>query len=142
VSDRKVTGRTLDDRGEARLRVRCRNQRCRCKLTVPTENEHKAFCTPYCYNQFYSWKCKVCEEPILKGKRLKPPDHCQKRQCRTDFRLYPETFTYPNRAIPLGDSPTFNSGSRSAHFTGVKYGDNGDRGAPFRQHADGWLALG
>jgi hypothetical protein len=28
------------------LRVRCRNQRCRSKLPVPTDNEHKAFCTP------------------------------------------------------------------------------------------------
>jgi hypothetical protein len=51
------------------LRVRCRNQRCRSKLPVPTDNEHKAFCTPYCYSQFYNRRCKVCEHPIQRGRR-------------------------------------------------------------------------
>ena len=31
------------------VRVRCRNQRCRTKLDVPTDNEHKAFCARHCY---------------------------------------------------------------------------------------------
>jgi hypothetical protein len=98
-------------------RIRCRNTRCRSKLPVPTDNDRKAFCTPYCYNQFYNWRCKVCEEPILKGKRRKQPDHCHSAECRSDFRRFPDTFTYP-KSTP--DSPTVNYGSRSAHFTGLK----------------------
>ena len=92
------------------LRVRCRNQRCRCKLPIPTENDHKAFCTPYCYNQFYQWRCKVCEKPILKGRRRKQPDHCHSVGCRKNFRTYPEAFGYPY-------SQTVKQDQRSAHFT-------------------------
>jgi hypothetical protein len=97
----------------ADLRVRCRNQKCRSKLTAPTDNEHKAFCTPYCYTQFYFWKCKVCEKPILKGRRRKQPDHCHDHRCRKDFRRYPDAFSYtPSQKCALG--------VRSAHFAGVK----------------------
>ena len=92
------------------LRVRCRNQRCRCKLPIPTENDHKAFCSPYCYDQFYQWRCKVCQEPILKGRRRKSPDHCHAERCRKDFRRYHEAFSYPH-------SPTCNYDPKSAHFT-------------------------
>ena len=92
------------------LRVRCRNQRCRRKLPIPTENDHKAFCSPYCYDQFYQWRCKVCEEPILKGRRRKSPDHCHAERCRKDFRRYHEAFSYPH-------SPTCNYDPKSAHFT-------------------------
>ena len=102
------------------VRSRCRNINCKSKLPVPTDNHHKAFCTPYCYNQFYSWKCKVCEEPILKGKHRKQPDHCHRRDCRLDFKRFPETFLYPKRAETGGLSQTCDYGSRSAHFTGVK----------------------
>jgi hypothetical protein len=45
-------------------RVRCRNLRCRCKLGAPTDNHHKAFCSQYCYDQFYRWKCVVCEKEL------------------------------------------------------------------------------
>jgi hypothetical protein len=99
----------------AELRHRCRNQNCRTKLKSPVDNHHKAFCTPFCYTQFYSWKCKVCEKPILKGKRRKQPDHCHARDCRKAFRTYPEAFGYPY-------SPTVNYDFRSAHFAGVKIG--------------------
>ena len=92
------------------LRVRCRNQRCRCKLPIPTENDHKGFCSPYCYDQFYQWRCKVCEEPILKGRRRKSPDYCHAERCRKDFRRYHEAFSYPH-------SPTCNYDPKSAHFT-------------------------
>jgi hypothetical protein len=102
-------------------RVRCRNTRCRSKLPVPTDNDHKAFCTPYCYNQFYNWRCKVCEKSILKGKRRKQPDHCHSAECRSDFRRFPDIFTYP-KSTP--GSPTVNYGSRSAHKTGGKSAHN------------------
>src|SRR5262245_26405354 len=101
-------------------RHRCRNLRCRTKLEVPTDNPHKAFCKPYCFNQFYHWRCKVCEKPILKGRRRKQPDTCQASECRNDFRRFPETFTYPKTAETGGDSPTVNYGSGSAHKSGVK----------------------
>ena len=102
-------------------RIRCRNQRCRSKLTVPTDNDHYAFCSKYCFEQFYRWRCKVCENPILKGKRRKPPDHCRDPRCRRDFRRYPEAFGYPY-------GQTVNQDQRSAHFTGTFFGMRGMAG--------------
>jgi hypothetical protein len=102
------------------LRHYCRNLKCRTKLKAPVDNHHRAFCTPYCYNQFYSWKCKVCEKPILKGNRRKSPDHCHSADCRKDFRRYREAFSYPQKAQTTHGSQTVDYASRSAHFTGVK----------------------
>jgi hypothetical protein len=99
------------------LRHRCRNQRCKTKLEVPTDNHHRAFCTSYCYNQFYTWRCKVCEKPILKGRRRKQPDHCHDHQCRREFRRYTHKFSY---LAPTSQSVDYGSGS--AHFTGLKTG--------------------
>ena len=96
-------------------RFLCRNQRCRSKLPIPTENDHKAFCSQYCYEQFYQWRCKVCEEPILKGRRRKSPDHCHAERCRKDFRRYPEAFSYPY-------SQTVKQDQKSAHFTEAFFG--------------------
>jgi len=101
-------------------RVRCRNQRCRSKLATPTSNDHKAFCTPYCYQQFYNWRCKVCERPILKGKRRKYPNHCHSAECRRDFRRFSDTFSYPKSPAMNGGSQAPNYDLRSAHKTGVK----------------------
>jgi hypothetical protein len=112
-------------------RVRCRNTKCRSKLPIPTSNDHKAFCTPYCRNQFYFWKCVVCEQPIQKGKRRKQPDHCHRRECRLSFGRYPETYLF---AESPPDSPTCDHGSRSAHFTGVK-------SALKDRRADGWMVI-
>jgi hypothetical protein len=103
-------------------RVRCRNVKCRSKLPIPTSNDHKAFCTPYCRNQFYFWKCVVCERPIQRGKRRKQPDHCHRRDCRLSLRRFPETYLFGKTTE---DSPTHDYGSRSAHFTGVKSAQNG-----------------
>ena len=71
-----------------------RKQRCRSELPIPTDNHHHAFCSKYCFEQFYKWRCKVCEDPILKGKRRKSPDYCHDRRCRKGFRRYPEAFSY------------------------------------------------
>ena len=94
-------------------RIRCRNQRCRCKLASPTDNHHKAFCSRYCFEQFYFWRCRVCEEPIKKGRRRKQPHHCNDHRCRKEFRRYPDAFSY----TPTRDC---NYGSENARFTGVK----------------------
>jgi hypothetical protein len=97
-------------------RILCRNQRCRSELPVPTDNKHHAFCSKYCFEQFYRWRCKVCEKkPIPKGRRRKSPDHCHDPQCRKDFRRYPEAFSYPY-------SQTVKQDQRSAHFTGAFFG--------------------
>jgi hypothetical protein len=37
----------------APLRHRCRNPRCKLKLSAPVENEHHAFCCRGCYVSFY-----------------------------------------------------------------------------------------
>lgn len=95
------------------VRQRCRNQRCRSKLPVPTDNHRKAFCSRYCYDQFYNWRCRVCETPIQKGRRRRQPDTCIDHHCRKEFRHYPDAFSYPS-------SQTFNYDERSAHFTGPK----------------------
>jgi hypothetical protein len=102
------------------LRQRCRNQKCRSKLAIPTDNDHHAFCSKYCFDQFYAWRCKVCENPILKGSRRKRPDHCHDHRCRKEFRTYPDAFSYPHSQI-------FNYGSRSAHFTGAESAIKGER---------------
>jgi hypothetical protein len=109
-------------------RHRCRNLRCRSKLPIPTDNQHKTFCTPYCYRLFYNWRCKVCENPIRRGRRRRVPDHCHDRRCRRDFRRYPDAFSYPRSQI--GDY-----GSRSAHFIGVKSALKSDRAPAWVQIA-------
>lgn len=52
-------------------RVRSRNLRCRTKLASPTGNHHKPFCSQYCYNQFYRWRCVVCEREPAGGQTAK-----------------------------------------------------------------------
>jgi hypothetical protein len=74
-------------------RVRCRNQRCRSKLAFPTDGDHKAFCSPYCYDQHFKRRCRVCEDPLQR-----PQNHCQKRTCRSDFRRYRHAYSPPDFA--------------------------------------------
>ena len=70
-------------------RVRCRNQRCRSKLSTPTSNDHKAFCSPYCYNQFFHWKCAVCEKSIFSGaRRRKQPKCCRSPKCNKTYKNF------------------------------------------------------
>jgi hypothetical protein len=123
----KNSGSAPPNNGE---RVRCRNQRCRCKLAHPTDNDHKAFCSRYCFEQFYFWRCKVCEEPIKKGRRRKQPDHCHDHRCRKAFRRYPHAFSYtPTRDCDYG--------SKNAHFTGGKSAIN-ERGHFDSRPMPGW----
>src|SRR5262249_21200929 len=75
----------------------CRNQGCRTKLTVPTDNHRKAFCCPSCHEQFYRWRCKVCEREIPKGKHSKPRNCCRSKECQKHFRLYRHAYTMPRR---------------------------------------------
>jgi hypothetical protein len=101
------------------LRVRCRNQRCRTKLPIPTDNEHKAFCTPYCHRQFYKQKCLVCEKPLPEGYRRQL---CSKRDCRLDYRNFRHAFVLEAAKSEANDhpGPKCKTDARSAHFTGLK----------------------
>jgi len=56
-------------------RVRCRNVKCRTRLAVPTSNDHKAFCTPYCHTTFYKRKCLVCEKELPGAEALPSHSH-------------------------------------------------------------------
>ena len=100
-------------------RVRCRNSNCRTKLPAPTSNDHKAFCTPYCYNQFYKRKCRVCEKPLPEGHRRQL---CSARQCRLDYRNFRTAYLLPTAQNAVCDhsAPECKTDARSAHFTGVK----------------------
>jgi len=104
----------------AQLRHYCRNPRCRSKLTEPTENPHAAFCTRGCYNSFYLHRCRVCEKPLRdkRGGRLycRPP-----HSCSAEAKKWPLKYGY-------GPGAGFiQSGSRSAHSTGIKSRLAGDR---------------
>jgi hypothetical protein len=107
-----------------RLWHRCRNPRCRVKLSAPAENEHHAFCTRGCYESFHRNRCRVCERDLRKtGKRgdagrlyCRPP-----ADCRREAEKWPEKYAGGLRA---GFPETK---LRSAHSTGLKIGIEGDR---------------
>src|SRR5262245_51468765 len=84
-SARPVSNRTLAG-SEC---VRCRNERCRTKLAVPTSNHHKAFCAAYCYDQFYKRRCLVCEKQLPEGHRRQL---CSSRDCRRDYRNFRHSY--------------------------------------------------
>jgi hypothetical protein len=107
-----------------RLWHRCRNPRCRLKLSAPAENEHHAFCTRGCYESFYRNRCRVCERDLRKaGKRgdagrlyCRPP-----AKCKQEAGKYPEKYAdglwagFPTTKL------------KSAHSIGLKTGIEGDR---------------
>jgi hypothetical protein len=103
-------------------RVRCRNSKCRSKLSTPTSNDHKAFCTPYCFNRFYKRKCLVCEKPLPEGHRRQL---CSARQCRLDYRNFRPAYVRSRHPQPT--EPKCKTDARSAHFTGAKSAINSDR---------------
>jgi hypothetical protein len=62
-------------------------------LAVPTDNHHKAFCTPDCYNRFYTRRCKVCEKEL--PREASPQRNCcRSGKCQADFRKYRHTYTF------------------------------------------------
>jgi hypothetical protein len=111
----------------SRLWHRCRNLRCRVKLSAPVENEHHAFCTRGCYESFYRNRCRVCERDLRKtGKRgdagrlyCRPP-----ADCRREAEKWPEKYAGGLRA----GFPETKLGS--AHSTGLKTRQKAGR--PFR----------
>ena len=103
------------------LRIRCRNQRCRTKLAIPTDNHHKAFCAPYCYDQFYSRKCLVCEKPLPEGHRRQL---CSSRQCKLDYRNFRASYVLES-AVPVPIPQNCQGDSKSPCGTGTFSGIKG-----------------
>jgi hypothetical protein len=91
-------------------RVRCRNLRCRCKLGAPTDNHHKAFCSQYCYDQFYRWKCVVCEKELPREGRRRTL--CRGHKCRLDYRKFRPTYSLSN-SVELPRGPKCKSDSKN-----------------------------
>jgi hypothetical protein len=102
------------------LRQRCRNPSCRLKLSVPVENEHRAFCCRGCFDSFYHSRCLVCEKDIgtspitgERRKRLSQRRYCG-RTCKGEAARFPHVFVWggpPPQKTPAS--------SRSARFTGT-----------------------
>jgi hypothetical protein len=119
------------------LRHRCRNLKCHTKLKEPIGNEHKAFCCRGCFESFYRAKCIVCEKDIgtdpltgEKRKRLGQRKFCG-RKCRAEASQFPHVYAW---VLPDPVRPTHSS--RSAHFTGLKFGLEGHR--PIAHSLRGW----
>src|SRR5262249_7910361 len=94
-------------------RHHCRSEKCRSKLPEPVENEHHAFCTKACYEQFYRKRCLACEKPLRTARR----SFCPKpSKCPNLVRTWPQKYRWPGYCRgPLG----------SAHSTGIKIGLRG-----------------
>jgi hypothetical protein len=101
---------------DRRLRHFCRNARCRSKLASPTDNHHKAFCSQYCYDQFYRWKCVVCEKEL--PRKGKPRTLCRGHKCGLDYRNFrPAYLLSDSSGLPPG--PKCKSDSKSPCKTGT-----------------------
>lgn len=92
---------------DRQLRHFCRNKNCRTKLAVPTDNEHRAFCTEGCFNQFYRRRCKVCEKELPREASAQR-NCCRSAKCRADFRKFRHSYAFGK------------VDARSAHLTGLK----------------------
>jgi hypothetical protein len=104
-------------------RHRCRNPKCRAKLTRPVENEHHAFCTRGCHKRFYRSRCLVCEEPFRR-KNERQRFGSGHKVCQTEYRRFPHVYDY--QADKKGLHPVqCTTEPRSAHSTGLKFGISG-----------------
>jgi hypothetical protein len=105
-------------------RRRCRHPRCAAKLKQPTDNRLDAFCCVGCFDSYYRSRCFVCERLI--AQKTKPRRVCDRQKCRGEFRRHPERFS--GARYPASGLSQISLGS--AHSTGLKFGQKGDR--PFR----------
>jgi hypothetical protein len=102
-------------------RHRCRNSRCGAKLKPPTTNRLDAFCCSGCFESFYRSRCLVCEQ--LFSRKTERRLLCGRAKCKREFQRHPERFSV-GRYI---GSVLVPNGTRSAHSTGLKIGQKGDR---------------
>jgi hypothetical protein len=66
---------------ETAFRHRCRNPKCRSKLSTPVSNPREAFCARGCHSIFYRTHCRVCEAPIEQPKSGGERFICKKSKC-------------------------------------------------------------
>jgi hypothetical protein len=103
------------------LRHRCRNPRCRMKLTAPVLNPHKAFCTRGCHSSFYLKRCLVCENNKPAGSTARRK-LCRRPKCEGRYRKNSAHYSF------LGaDITSAANAPRSAQSTGIKSADFDDR---------------
>ena len=103
------------------LRHRCRNPRCRMKLTAPVVNPHKAFCTRGCHSSFYLKRCVVCENDKPAGSTARRK-LCRRPKCEGRYRKNSAHYSF------LGaDTTSAANVPRSAQSTGIKSADFDDR---------------
>jgi hypothetical protein len=99
------------------LRHRCRNPRCRMKLTAPVVNPHKAFCTRGCHSSFYLKRCLVCENDKPAGSTARRK-LCRRPKCEGCYRKNSAHYSF------LGaDTTSAANAPRSAQSTGIKSAD-------------------
>jgi hypothetical protein len=121
------------DRGasETKLYHRCRNPKCRVKLSAPAENPRKAFCCRGCYDGFYARRCLVCEND-------KPTDAradrklCRRPKCRSAYRQNTAIFQFWGP-----DTGNNQLSSKSARKSGTKTGQFEPRTARWRRFSTG-----
>jgi hypothetical protein len=102
-------------------RKRCRNPKCRMKLSTPVENEREAFCCRGCYQSFYLHRCIVCEGEIERTTANRKI--CKKSKCRNAlaaglgpgrFHGNPATTYQHPKNIELTQETPISCGSASA----------------------------
>jgi hypothetical protein len=73
-------------------------RKCRVKLPEPVENEHHAFCTKACYDQFYRKRCLACEKPLRTARR----SFCPKpAKCANLVRTWPQITAEDPSEMPI-----------------------------------------
>jgi hypothetical protein len=75
---------TFSPNVELPLRYRCRNPRCQCKLSVPTDSPRNAFCTRTCFTGYFRSRCLVCEEPFKRKQESQLT--CSRPKCKAALR--------------------------------------------------------
>jgi hypothetical protein len=99
------------------LRHYCRNPRCRLKLTSPTSEPQKAFCTPGCHSSFYLRRCLVCENEKPAGSTARRK-LCRRPKCEGRYRKNSAHYSF------LGaDTTSAANVPRSAQSTAIKSAD-------------------
>jgi hypothetical protein len=100
------------------LRHRCRNPRCRMKLTAPVVNPHKAFCTRGCHSSFYLKRCLVCENDKPAGSTARRK-LCRRPKCEGRYRKNSAHYSFlaPDTTSAANASRNpIKSGIKSASF--------------------------
>jgi hypothetical protein len=114
------------------LRHRCR--KCRGKLPEPTENEHRAFCTRGCWEQFHWTRCICCERPIEQPKRGGTRRWlCNRPKCRSELNKWPglyRPFEPPKPSTRYPAPRTRGPTPKSPHSTGLETRHESGRASP------------